>query len=121
MLTRMLIIWAAANFGIVGLVSWIAGGWYLGWPVSPVRVMLAELGLIIVPNLVLPILALQYWWPEPVGSYRDALGWWWMGWRSLVAGVLGFVFSLVLFKAVEGLVGGSIPYHLPGGLAKGSL
>ena len=114
MLKRILIIWAIANFAIVGLVSWMTGGWYIGWHVSPVIGMLAELGLIMVPNLILPILVLRYWWPEPVGSIRDALGWQWNGWRSLVSGILAFVSFYVLVKVVVRLVGGSIPYNLPG-------
>ena len=60
MLKRILIIWAIANFATVGLVSWMAGGGYMGWHVAPVTGMLAELGLIMVPNLILPILVLRY-------------------------------------------------------------
>jgi len=119
MLKRILIIWAIANLAIVGLVSWMAGGWYIGWHVSPMIGMLAELGLIMVPNLVLPIVVLRYWWPEPVGSIRDALGWRWNGWRSLVASVLAFVSFYVLVKVIVRLVGGSIPYNLPGATGEG--
>lgn len=119
MLKRILIIWAIANLAIVGLVSWIAGGWYIGWQVSPVIGMLAELGLIMAPNLILPVVVLRYWWPEPVDSIRDALGWRWKGWRSLVAGVLAFVSFYVLLKVIVWLVGGSIPYNLPGATGEG--
>lgn len=119
MLKRILIIWAIANLAIVVLVSWMAGGWYIGWHVSPVIGMLVELGLIMVPNLVLPIVVLRYWWPEPVGSIRDALAWRWNGWRSLVAGILAFVSFYVLVKAIVRLVGGSIPYNLPGVTGEG--
>jgi len=119
MLRRILIVWAVANFAIAGLASWIARGWYLGWPVSPVVVMLAELGLIMVPNLILPIVVLRYWWPEPVSGMRDALGWRWNGWRSLAAGVLAFVSFFVLVKVILQLVWSSIPYHLPGSNGEG--
>ena len=119
MLKRILIIWAIANFAIVGLVSWMAGGWYIGWRASPVIGMMAELGLIIAPNLILPIFVLRYWWPEPVGSIRDALGWRWNGWRSLVSGILAFVSFYVLVKVIIRLVGGSIPYNLPGTTGEG--
>jgi len=118
-LKRILIIWVIANFATVGLVSWMAGEWYIGWHGSPVIGMLAELGLIMVPNLILPILVLRYWWPEPVGSIGDALGWQWNGWRSLVSGILTFVFFYVLIKVVVWLVGGSIPYNLPGATGGG--
>jgi membrane protease YdiL (CAAX protease family) len=119
MLKRILIIWAIANFVIVGLVSWIVGGWYIGWHVSPVIAVLAELGLIMVPNLILPILVLRYWWPEPVDSIRHALGWQWYGWRSLVSGILAFASFYVLLKVVVWLVGSSIPYNLPGAAGAG--
>lgn len=120
MLKRILIIWAIANLAIVGLVSWITGGWYIGWQVSLVIGMLAELGLIMVPNLILPVVVLRYWWPEPVDSIRDALGWRWNGWRSLVAGVLTFVFFYALVKVIVQLVGGSIHITCLGLLEKGS-
>ena len=86
---------------------------------SPVIGMLAELGLIMAPNLLLPILVLRYWWPESVGSIRHALGWQWNGWRSLVSGILAFVSCYVLVKVVVELVGSSIPYSLPGATGGG--
>lgn len=119
MLKRILIIWAIANFAIVGLVSWLVGGWYIGWRVSPIVSGLAELGLIMVPNLILPVLVLRYWWPEPVDSIGHALGWRWNGWRSLASGILAFVCFYVLVKAVVWLVGNSIPYNLPGAAGGG--
>ena len=119
MLKQVLVVWAIADLVIVGLVSWIAGGWYIGWHVSPVIGMLAELGLIMVPNLVLPVVVLRYGWPEPVDSIRDALGWRWNGWRSPLVGALAFIASYVLVKVIVWLVGGSIPYHLPGTTGEG--
>jgi membrane protease YdiL (CAAX protease family) len=119
MLKRMLIIWVIANFLIVGFVSWIAGGWYIGWDVSPVVRGLAELGLIMVPNLVLPVVVLRYWWPEPVDSVRCALAWKWNGWRSLASGLLAFGAYFVLAKAAVWLLGGGIPYNLPGAAGGG--
>lgn len=114
MLKRIVAFWAIANFVIVGLVSWLAGGWYLGWPVSPYVRMAAELGLIILPNLVLPILALRSGWPMPVVSLKEALGWQWNGWRSLITGVLAFVVFFALSKVIARSFGGSIPYNAPG-------
>ncbi len=120
MLKRMLVTWLVANFALVGLVSWLAGGWYLGWPVSPVLGALAELGLIMVPNFVLPALALRYWWPESIDRVRDALGWRWAGWRSLVSGLVAFAALYALLHMVVSWIGGSIPYHLPGTEEAGS-
>ena len=119
MLKRILIVWAIANFAIVGLISWVAGEWYIGWHVSPIIGMLAELGLIMLPNLLLPILVLRYWWPEPVGSIREALGWQWLGWRSVLSGIVAFLSFYVLLKVVVALVGNSIPYNLPGATGEG--
>jgi membrane protease YdiL (CAAX protease family) len=119
MLKRMLIIWVIANFLIVGLVSWVVGGWYIGWHVSPVIRGLAELGLIMVPNLVLPVVVLRYWWPEPVDSVRCALAWEWNGWRSLASGLLGSGAYFVLVKMAVRLLGSSIPYNLPAATGEG--
>lgn len=116
---RILIIWAIANFAIVGLVSWMAGWWHIGWHVSPVIGMLAELGLIMVPNLLLPILVLRYWWPEPVDSIRETLGWQWNDCCSLISGILTLVSIYVMIKVVVVLVGSSIPYNLPGATGGG--
>jgi membrane protease YdiL (CAAX protease family) len=114
MLKRILIAWFIANFAIAGLASWMVGGWYLGWRVSTGIGMLAELGLIMAPNFILPILVLCYWWPEPVGSIRGALGWRWNGWRSFGSGLLAFASFYVLLRLVVASLGGGIPYHLPG-------
>lgn len=114
MLKRILIAWFIANFAIVGLVSWLVGGWYLGWDVTTTAGMLVELGLIILPNLLLPIFVLRFWWPEPIPSIRQALGWCWTGWRSLLTGGIAFLAAFLLMRAVVALVGESIPYHLPG-------
>lgn len=114
MLKRILLAWVIANFAIAGLVSWMSGGWYLGWRVSPVVAMLAELGLIIAPNLILPILALRYWWSEPLYSIKDALGWQWKGWRSIAVGLVVFVIFYGLVKVAVEPIGNSIPYNLTG-------
>lgn len=114
MLRRILIVWAIANFAIIGLVSWLAGGWYLGWDVSPVIRMLAELGLIMLPNLLLPVLVMRYWWPEPVESLRQALAWRRSGWRVLVSGLVTFLGLYLLLKGVVALLANGIPYDLPG-------
>lgn len=114
MLKRILITWAVANFLVVGLASWLAGGWYLGWRTSPVVGMLAELVFIMLPNLILPILVLRFWWPASLGNIKYALGWQWKGWRSFLSGTIAFISYFVLVKVVVRLVGDSIPYNLPG-------
>jgi len=119
MLRRILIVWLIANFALVGLISWLAGGWYLAWPVSPVLRMVAELGLIMLPNLVLPILVLRFWWLETVGPIRQALGWQWTGWRSFLSGTIAFIAIYLLLKVVGALLGNSIPYNLPGTTGEG--
>lgn len=112
MLARILIVWFVANFLLVGVVCILAGGWYLGW--SPLAVLFAELGLIMLPNLLLPIFALRYWWPEPIDDVRDALGWRWNGWRAIIVGTMAFILAYALSALVSSFFGGSIPYQLPG-------
>lgn len=93
MLKRVFIIWIIPNFLVIGIVSWIAGDWYLGW--KPFPGMLSELGLIMLPNLVLPILLLKFWWPGSVVSIRDAPGWNWNGWRAVIVVILTFLYPMV--------------------------
>ena len=112
MLKRILVTWLVANFVIAGLASWIAGRWYLGWQGTPVVGMLAELGLIMIPNIALPVIVLRYWWPETISDFRDALGWRWHGWRCVVAGLVAFLVAVVLMQAITRWVGESIPYSL---------
>jgi membrane protease YdiL (CAAX protease family) len=114
MIKRILITWLMANFVIAGLFSLIGGEWYLGWQTSPAAGMLVELGLIMVPNLLLPVLVLRYWWPEPITDIRKALGWDWTGWRSLLTGAVAFLAFYLLLNVAFALFGNSIPYHLPG-------
>lgn len=114
MIKRILGIWLVANFGIVGLLSILRGGWYLGWSQNIVIGILLQLGLIMLPNLLLPILVLRYWWTEPVGSLRDALGWRWSGWRSALVGPAGFLLALVITNLIARSIGSAIPYNLPG-------
>lgn len=116
---RILIAWFIANFALVGFASWIAGGWYLGWDVATWVGILVELGLIMLPNLVLPALVLRYGWPEPVGSVWEALGWEWNGWRSVVAGLLAFIAFYLLVTVIVLFAGASIPYHVPGAAGEG--
>lgn len=116
---RLLLVWAVANFLLVGLVSWLAGGWYLGWHTSPLISALAELGFIMLPNLVLPLLFLRFGWAEPARSLADAFGWQWHGWRSLLAGIAGFILCLLFLKVEVSLLGDSIPYNLPGAQTAG--
>jgi membrane protease YdiL (CAAX protease family) len=114
MVKRILIIWLIANFVIVGLASAIRGMWYDGWTHNIVAGMFIQLGLVMLPNLVLPILLLRFWWTEPVGSLRDALGWRWHGWRTVLAGLAGFVLVILISILTVALIGNSIPYSLPG-------
>ena len=114
MLKRILAAWLVANFLIVGTISWLTGGWYLGWQYSPAVIMLAELGLIMMPNLLIPVLILRSWWPESVGDLREALGWQWNGGRAVIFGIAAFLVALLLMAIINRLVGESIPYNLPG-------
>lgn len=118
-LKRILIVWFIANFALVGIGSWIAGGWYLSWEVPTGVGILVELGLIMLPNLILPILVMRYGWPEPVGSIREALGWVWNGQRSVVTGLLTFITFYLLVTAIVLFAGASIPYHMPGAAGEG--
>lgn len=112
MLKRILLVWFAANFALAGLFALITGGWYLRLP--PFVGMIAELGLIIVPNLLFPVLLLRYGWLEPIGNIRQALGWEWKGWLPIFIGAFGLVIYLVLSTSLSHVLGPSIPYNLPG-------
>jgi len=112
MLKRILFVWFTANFALAGLFALLTGGWYLRLPTF-VR-MMAELGLVIVPNLLFPILLLRYGWPAPVSDLRQALGWEWKGWRPIFIGGIAFVIYLILSNFSSRMLGPSIPYNLPG-------
>lgn len=114
MLRRILAAWLVANLLVVGTVSWLAGGWYLGWQSPPAVIMLAELGLIMIPNVLIPVLIMRYWWPEGVRDLREALGWQWNGGRSIISGTATFIVALLPMEIINRLVGKSIPYHRPG-------
>lgn len=114
MVKRILIVWLIANFVIVGPVSLLYGGWYIGWaPNTLIRVLL-QLGLVQLPNLVLPILLLRFGWSGPAGSLWEALGWRWHGWRTILAGLAGFMLVILIAILTVALIGPSIPYSLPG-------
>jgi len=89
MLKRILIVWFAANFALAGLFALLTGSWYLRLPTFVE--MGAELGLVMLPNLLFPILLLRCGWPIPVSDLRLALGWQWKGWRPIIIGVIAFV------------------------------
>jgi hypothetical protein len=105
---RLFLTWLAANFLLVGTASWWAGGWYLGWETSPAVRMLVELGMIL-PNLILPVAVLRSWWPEPIHNLRQAMGWVWNGWRSIIVGLGAFLLAIGWMAAVETLIGESMP------------
>lgn len=112
MILRILAIWFTANFLLIGVVSAVSGGWYLGW--SPVGGVLAELAFIMLPNFLLSILVLRYWWPSPIDDLRGALGWRWRGWRTLVVGAIAFIVLFLLSLGASRWLGEGIPYELPG-------
>lgn len=112
MLKRVLLAWLIANFLLVGTVSWFAGGWYLGWGLLPG--ILTELGLIMLPNIALPILLVKCFWPESAGSIQVALGWTWQGWRTFLTGIMSFLLALGWSNVISTGVGDGIPYSLPG-------
>jgi type IV secretory pathway VirB6-like protein len=58
MLKRILLVRFTANFALAGLFALFSGGWYLRLPVFVG--MMVELGPIIVPNLLFPILLMRY-------------------------------------------------------------
>jgi membrane protease YdiL (CAAX protease family) len=112
MIKRILLAWLVANFVIASVYALIAGDWYLRLPVF--QGMAAELGLIMLPNLIFPILLLRYAWVVPVDSLREALGWKWNGWRAIGTGVAAIGIYLLLSSLRERLFGPSIPYNMPG-------
>jgi membrane protease YdiL (CAAX protease family) len=112
MLKRILLAWFAANFLVAGAAALLTGGWYLWWP-ALVR-MAAELGLIILPNLLFPIFILRYAWPVPIDNLRPALGWQWNGWRPILVGTAAFAIYLMLSTPLTNILGPGIPYSLPG-------
>jgi membrane protease YdiL (CAAX protease family) len=111
---RLILVWAIANFGIVGLASLLAGKWYIGWHVPVVVAMWVELGLIMLPNLLLSILAVRYWRLSPDSSIRAALGWQWNGWETLLVGIAALVVMVLVVRVTSSLLGDSIPYNQPG-------
>jgi hypothetical protein len=114
MLKRALLAYILANFAIIGLVMGLRGGWYAGWRQSPSAGMLAQLGLVMLPNLVLPFVVLRYEGVPGLRSQLDLLGWRWPGRRSLFAGLAGFILFLALSIAVSAWFGEPIPYQVPG-------
>jgi len=107
-----LLVWFVANFLIAGGVALVMGGWYLRLPT--LARMVAEIGLIILPNLLFPIFLLRYAWPVPIDSLKKGLGWQWSGWRPILVGMIAFVIYLVLSIPLSNLIGPGIPYSLPG-------
>src|SRR5512140_252885 len=112
MLKRIFLVWFMANFVLAGAFALLTGGWYLRLPTS--LGMIAELSLIMLPNLVFPILLLRYAWPVPVDNFRRALGWQRIGWRPLLIGGAAFAIYLILSSLLSSLLGPSIPYSKPG-------
>ena len=112
MLKRILLVWFSANFALAGLFAILTGGWYLRLPT--LVGMAAELGLIMLPNLLFPILLLRYGWPEPVMDIRQALEWEWKGWRPILIGGIAFGIYLFLSTLLSNILGPGIPYNMPG-------
>lgn len=113
MLKRIFFIWLIANFAIIGLASLIADGWYIGWSDSPYMAMWVEIGLIMLPNLILSTFALKYGWVTSEGNIKSELGWKWQGWRSILVGVVAFLMMYWTVEFIGHFIGESIPYHLP--------
>lgn len=114
MLRRILLAYFVANFAIIGLVMWLRGGWYAGWTQEPLLGMLAQMVLVMLPNLLFPMLVLHFGRSDQNLSLRLALGWCWNGWRSLLTGVGCFVLLVLLSQATSKWIGPSIPYQVPG-------
>jgi membrane protease YdiL (CAAX protease family) len=114
MLRRVLLAYFVANFAIIGLVMWFRGGWYAGWMHDPLAGMLAQLILVMLPNLLLPIILLKYERTTGFTSLRDFLGWCWPGRRALLVGGTGFVLFVALSTLTSRWIGPPIPYQVPG-------
>ena len=112
MIKRILLAWFVANFVLAGVFALLTGGWYIR--LQPTAGMIAELGLIMLPNLLFPILLLRYAWPVPAGDLRQALGWQKKGWRPILIGLAAFALYLILSSLMSGLLGPGIPYSKPG-------
>jgi len=112
MIKRIILVWFIANFVLAGAFALLTGGWYLHFP--PVGGMVAELGFIILPNLLFPILLLRYAWPVPVNNLRQILGWQWKDWRPILIGGVAFITYLILSTLASHILGPSIPYNRPG-------
>jgi len=108
----LLAVWLSANFLIPGLISLLAGEWYLGWEPQTLS-LLAELGSIQLPNLLLPIFLLYRTRPQ-TEKLKDILGWRWTAWRAIGFGSSAFLLILLLSTATNFLTGPPIPYNLPG-------
>jgi membrane protease YdiL (CAAX protease family) len=112
MLKRILLVWFLANFVLSGVFALLTGGWYLRLPM--VTGMIAEISLVILPNLILPILLLRFAWPVPVENLRSALGWQRNGWRPILVGATAFAVYLGLNILSSNTLGSGIQYSLPG-------
>jgi membrane protease YdiL (CAAX protease family) len=112
LLKRILLVWFLANFVLAGAFALLTGGWYIRLPI--LWGMVAEISLIILPNLVFPILLLRFAWPIPVSDMRQALGWQRNNWRPVLVGAAAFSAYLGLSLLSAKFLGPSIPYSLPG-------
>lgn len=112
MIKRILLAWFCANFLFAGIFALLSGGWYLRLP-TYIGVG-AEVGLIVLPNLLLPPLLLCYAWPEKIERLSLALGWTRNGWRSILAGVSAFGIYLLLSTLLSNWLGPDIYYNKPG-------
>ena len=75
--------------------------------------MWVELGLIMLPNFVFPVVAVRYGWFATQNHPKTELGWRWKGWQSVLVGVVAFVIIYLAMRFVSDFVGDSIPYNLP--------
>ncbi len=112
MIKRILLTWFGANFLFAGIFALLSGGWYLRLPT--LAGMGAEMGLIVLPNLLLPLLVLRYAWPEKIERLSLALGWTRSGWRPILVGVAAFGIYLLLSTLLSNLLGPGISYNAPG-------
>jgi len=112
MIKRILLIWFLANFALAGVFRLVTGFWYLQLPPIPGRI--AELGLIVLPNLFLPVLLLRYGWGKPVPDIPQALGWERRGWRPIGIGVVAFFIYMLLSAVLSNMLEPGIPYNSPG-------
>ena len=104
--------WFLVNFAFAGFASIFLDGWFLSQP--PLKAIAMELGLIMHPNLLLPIWALHLPAFRTNKRAREALGWKESETRVVLFGPGAFLVIYIAGILIEKFLGPGIPYNLPG-------